>query len=196
MRAVRVLLLAALFVAALPGSQALAAPLVTFNVAGTFATPGAAFPFQDIASFTGTFTVDAGLPDTSFSAFTVFPIESSFTFLDSSNAPLFTNAFSFPEAMVRVADNFFVVFFGPGVVGSEPNDFRLQFTGPFVNTGTFPARSTFDMATFNFGFAENDFDSVMVESASLTAVPEPLTTSLLGIGLLGSVARRFSKRRR
>lgn len=196
MRVFRVLLIAAVFAGALSGSRAFAAPLVTFNVAGTFATPDAGFPFQDIAAFTGTFTVDAGSPDTSFSAFTVFPIESSFTFLDSSNTPIFTNAFTFPDAMVRVANNFFVVFFGPGVTGTEPNDFRLQFAGPFVNTGVFPTLDTFNSAAFDFGLVETDFAGVFVDSATLAAVPEPVTTGLLATGLLGVMARRRSQRRR
>jgi hypothetical protein len=70
-------------------------------------------------------------------------------------------------------------------------------TGPIIDSipvGTFVSFEDLRLPGSDFNY--NDEDFVFVNIASSTAVPEPTTVLMVGIGLIGSGARRWRNRRR
>lgn len=175
------------------------ATVITINFDGTFGTPTAGFPIQNIARFEGTFAYD-DLNTPMYVGYYSFPISTSFTFYDADNNIVFNAGYNSPDSNMRVFDGSLFLSLGPGQTGpTDPSDFRLIFQGPFTASAIEPSVSDFMAATFSHGFAEAglapDYEEAPVTSARLfststSAAPEPGTALLSGIGMTGLLLQR------
>lgn len=179
------------------------AQVVTINFDGTFGTPTAGFPFQDIARFEGSFTYDDLAPPTSQSgSIYFFPLLSTrFTFYNAAGNGIFSAAYAYPNAEMRTfnGNSGLNLFLGPGITGpTDPSDFRLFWQVPlFTASAIKPLPSDLTAAVFSQGFAEAgvapNYENAPVTSARLfttTTLPEPGTVLLSGMGMAGLLIQR------